>query len=134
MGKKSFNTLDKLIEKAYEVIEGKVLTTKDRKKLKKSTFCGPNRSFPVPDCQHVITAKVYLNRSKFSAATKKRIAACINRRSKLLGCKKGKPAKAKGSLEDFLKENVLANSKVFESTKELVEESIKNEGMKLTFK
>ena len=38
--------LDELIEKADEVM-GKKLTTKDRKKLSKSTFCGPGRSFPV---------------------------------------------------------------------------------------
>ena len=28
------------------------LSTKERKKLKKSTFCGPGRSFPVNDCAH----------------------------------------------------------------------------------
>jgi hypothetical protein len=130
--KENFNEFDKLIEKAYDVM-GKKLTTKMRKKLKKSTFCGPNRSFPVNDCQHAATAKAYLNRSNFSAATKKRIASCINRRAKELGCKPGKPAKAKGSFEGFLREDALANSKIFESTKKLVEESIENKGMELTF-
>lgn len=114
--------VDKAVKHADEV--AKKLTTKDRKKLKSSTFCGPNRSFPVPDCQHVATAKAYLNRSKFSAATKKRIAACINRKGKALGCKPGKPAKAKGSLAD---------SEIFKTTKELVDASIENEGMELDF-
>ena len=118
----AINRVNEAVKDADEV--SKKLTTKDRKKLKSTTFCGPNRSFPVPDCQHVATAKAYLNRSKFSAATKKKIAACINRKSKALGCKPGKPAKAKGSLAD---------SRVFKITKELVDASIENEGMELDF-
>ena len=120
--KEAIEKLNKAVKKADEV--SKKLTTKDRKKLKSTTFCGPNRSFPVPDCQHVATAKAYLNRSKFSADTKKRIAACINRKSKSLGCKPGKPAKSKGSLAD---------SAIFNTTKELVDTSIENEGMELQF-
>jgi hypothetical protein len=120
--KEAIEKLNEAVKKADEV--AKKLTTKDRKKLKSTTFCGPNRSFPVPDCQHVATAKAYLNRSKFSLATKKRIAACINRKSKALGCKPGKPAKAKGSL---------ANSEIFKTTRELVDASIENEGLELNF-
>ena len=37
---------------------------------------------PVPNCRYVGIARAYLARSKFSAATKKRIAACINRKEK----------------------------------------------------
>lgn len=131
MGKKSFNTLDKLIENAYEAIEGKVLTTKTRKALPDSVFCGPGRSFPCQDCAHVRAAKVYLKRSHFSSATQKKIAACINRKAKALGCPGTKPAKAKGAIDAKLA-NIM-ESKIFESTKKLVEESIKNEGMELTF-
>ncbi len=99
------------------VEEAKKLTTKDRKKLKQSTFCGPNRSFPVNDCKHAATAKAYLGRSKFSAATKKRIAACINRRAKALGCPEGKPAKAEADQEiiEFM------NDPVWEETKNLID-------------
>jgi hypothetical protein len=118
----AIDRLNEVVKHADEL--AKKLTTKDRKKLKSTTFCGPNRSFPVPDCQHVATAKAYLNRSKFSAATKKKIAACINRKSKALGCKPGKPAKAKGSLAD---------SEIFRTTRELVEASIENEGIELQF-
>ena len=78
-----------------ECEEAAPLTTKQRKGLKSSTFCGPNRSFPVPDCKHVGTAKAYLNRSNFGKSTKQKIAACINRKAKQLGCTPGKPAKAK---------------------------------------
>jgi len=132
------NTLDDLIERAKEAIEtSKKLTTKDRKKLKASTFCGPNRSFPVPDCQHVATAKAYLGRSNFSTATKKKIAACINRKSKQLGCKPGK--KAKASMEEWYpkyielstEEKKIYSSDIFKSTKELVEKSIDNPGLEL---
>lgn len=37
-------SLTKLIDRAQRAI-GKKLTTKDRKKLKSGTFCGPGRSF-----------------------------------------------------------------------------------------
>ncbi|MHA2217655.1 MAG: hypothetical protein ACXADW_14020 [Candidatus Hodarchaeales archaeon] len=113
--------VNKAIENADEI--AKKLTTKDRKKLKSSTFCGPNRSFPVNDCQHASTAKAFLGRSKFSASTKKRIAACINRRAKSLGCKPGKKAKA----------DTLADTEIFKTTRELVDQSLENEGMDLDF-
>jgi len=97
--------------------EAKKLTTKDRKKLRESTFCGPGRSFPVPDCKHVGTAKAYLGRSKFTPAQKKSIAACINRKAKQLGCTPGKPAKAEFEQEylDFM------NDPVWEETKALID-------------
>ena len=128
------NSIFERARKALE--EAKKLSTKDRKKLNKSTFCGPNRSFPVPDCKHVAVAKTYLGRAKFSASTKKKIAACINRKAKQLGCNVSKKAKARG--EDFAKfielsyvEKQLYSSDVFATTKELVEESIKNPDMDL---
>ena len=125
MNNSTFNSLDKLIERAKEVIEkGKKLTTKERKKLKKSVFCGPNRSFPVPDCEHVRVAKAYLGRSKFSQSTKKKIAACINRRAKQLGCNVSKKAKA-----DF--ESELFEAPIFRNTKMLVEKSVENPNMEL---
>ena len=135
--KESIDKVNKSIKNAEEV--AKKLTTKDRKKMKSSTFCGPNRSFPVPDCKHVGTAKAYLNRSNFSPDQKKKIAACINRKAKALGCTPGKPAKSKGSLEDFTFETLspelvdLADSEIFKSTKELVDNSIENPGIVLDF-
>lgn len=66
-------------------LEEKDLTTADRKKMKKSTFCGPNRSFPVNDKQHAILAKAFLNRSKYSPEEKAKIKACINRKAKQFG-------------------------------------------------
>ncbi len=134
------SSFDRLTKRAYEAIEkGKKLTTKDRKKMSKGTFCGPGRSFPVNDCQHAATAKAYLGRSKFSASTKKKIAACINRRAKALGCKPGKKAKASewtaGYYPKYIElaheEKELYSSEMFAETKQLVEESIKSPDMDL---
>lgn len=125
------NTLCKKARAAMKKADSKKLTTKDRKKLKKGTFCGPDRSFPVPDCKHVATAKAYLGRSKFSAATKKKIAACINRKAKALGCNVSK--KAKAFIELSYAEKQLYSSEAFKTTKELVEKSIKNPGLDLDF-
>lgn len=133
-GKKEMQDIFERARKALDV--AKELTTKDRKKLKSTTFCGPNRSFPVPDCKHVAAAKAYLGRSKFSDSTKKKIAACINRKAKQLGCDVSK--KAKADLETMPKfielsyeQKQLYSSEIFAATKELVEESIKNPGMDL---
>jgi len=128
--------LNKILERAQKAIEiAKPLTTKQRKKMKSSTFCGPNRSFPVPDCKHVGVAKAYLGRSNFSASTKKKIAACINRKAKSLGCTPGKKAKASEELPKYIElsteEKQLYSSDAFKVTRELVEESIKNPGLEL---
>jgi len=126
-----------LFDRAQKALEySKKLSTKDRKKLKSSTFCGPNRSFPVPDCKHVAVAKTYLGRAKFSSATKKKIAACINRKAKQLGCNTSKKAKAYHLyrfVELSYEQKKLYSSDVFATTKQLVEESIKNPDMDLDF-
>jgi hypothetical protein len=124
--------LNKLIDRANKALEvAKPLTTKQRKKMKKSTFCGPGRSFPVNDCKHVGVAKAFLGRSKFSTSTKKKIAACINRKAKQMGCTPGKKAKAAKYVELSTEEKQLYSSDIFAATKKLVEESIKNPGLDL---
>jgi hypothetical protein len=133
------NNLNSVFERAQKALDvAKKLTTKDRKKMKSGTFCGPGRSFPCNDCSHVAAAKAFLGRSKFSAATKKKIASCINSKSKSLGCDGDK--KAKASENEFLKYQELSveqkrlyASDIFEETKRLVEESIANPGMELDF-
>lgn len=62
------------------------LSTAQRKKLQSSTFCGPNRSFPVPDCAHVTAARRLIGRANVGASTKSRILACVSRKAKSLGC------------------------------------------------
>lgn len=114
------------------VEQSKKLTTKTRKALPDKVFCGPGRSFPTHDCAHVRAAKAYLGRSKFSKSTKQKIAACINRRAKTLKCNVSK--KAKGELAELsLVEVAITDSEIFRTTKELVEQSLENEGMDLEF-
>ncbi|RLA01176.1 MAG: hypothetical protein DRQ47_08475 [Gammaproteobacteria bacterium] len=136
---KKLNTLDRLIKRADRAIEqAKKLTTKDRKKLNKGTFCGPNRSFPVPDCKHVAVAKAYLGRSKFSKSAKKKIASCINRKAKALGCSVSKKAKAEQEGRHYLfyrelsaEQKDIYRSTAFTTTKELVEQSLKTPNTEL---
>lgn len=64
------------------------LTRGQRSKMSKSTFCGPDRSYPVPDLKHAAVAKSYLHKSKLPESTKSKILACINRKQEQL--KKGK--------------------------------------------
>lgn len=64
------------------------LSTKSRKGLPSSAFCGPDRSFPVPDCAHVTAAKRLIGRYK-GPGSKSSILACVNRKAKSLGCNGG---------------------------------------------
>lgn len=69
-----------------EVADAK-LSAAQRKELKSSTFCGPDRSFPVPDCAHATAARRLIGRFK---GNKTGILACVNRKAKSLGCDKSK--------------------------------------------
>jgi hypothetical protein len=73
-------------EISQDSVKDAKLSSEQRKKLKSSTFCGPNRSFPVPDCAHVTAARRLLGRAKVSADTKAKISACVSRKAKSLGC------------------------------------------------
>jgi pentatricopeptide repeat protein len=71
-----------------------VLKAAARKKLPGSTFCGPDRSFPVPDCAHATAARRLIGRYK-GPGDKTRILGCVNRKAKALGC----DSKSSDSLE-----------------------------------
>ena len=70
------------------------LTTEQRNELPDSAFCGPERSFPVPDCAHVTAARRLIGRAKVSDSTKQKILACVNKKAEGFSCDKS---------EDFLK-------------------------------
>lgn len=79
-----------LVDKFREAIdeeggEDAKLSSKQRKKLSSKTFCGPDKSFPVPDCAHVTAARRLIGRYK-GPGSKKAILACVNRKAKQLGC------------------------------------------------
>lgn len=85
-----------------ELIKDAKLSSESRKKMKKGTFCGPNRSFPVPDCAHVTAARRLVGRAKVSQDTKSKILACVSRKAKSLGCgdaKKDEATANKGGVE-----------------------------------
>ena len=89
----------------------------------------------------VAVAKAYLGRSKFSKATKKKIAACINKKAKQLNCKVTKKAKAhhdeagKFEYNCFIELNAegkkLYTSDVFKETKRMVDASMKTKDLDL---
>lgn len=70
-------------------LEDVQLSAKQRETLKTSTYCGPGRSFPVPDCAHVTAAKKLIGRYKGSASEKERILDSVNRKASELGCSSG---------------------------------------------
>lgn len=94
------------------------LSTEARKKLSAGTFCGPDRSFPVPDCTHAANAKARAtqgrNKGTLSSSAASKIIACANRKQKSLGCGTGDkvtpteertfetPEQEQDKLEDFL--------------------------------
>lgn len=62
------------------------LSSKKRKELPDSAFCGPNRSFPTHDCAHVRAAARLLSRAKLSSSQKAKVRACISRKNKSQSC------------------------------------------------
>jgi hypothetical protein len=67
------------------------LSTDKRKRLASSTFCGPNRSFPVPDCADVTAARRLIGRYK-GPGDKSSILSCVSKKAKALGCSTSKDA------------------------------------------
>ena len=109
------------------------LSTKKRKKLPSSSFCGPNKSFPVNDCAHYTAALRLLNRSKYSDSTKKKIRACIMRKGKAMGCDGAKKDKADYHTYFTKAIEETITQPEFTTTVKMVEESIENPGMDLDF-
>ncbi len=67
------------------IVQDAKLSTAARKKLASSTFCGPQKSFPVPDCAHVTAARRLIGRYK-GPGDKSAILACVARKAKAMGC------------------------------------------------
>jgi hypothetical protein len=68
-----------------EQLQDAKLSTESRSKLSASTFCGPDKSFPVPDCAHATAARRLIGRYK-GPGDKTKILACVSRKAKALGC------------------------------------------------
>lgn len=67
------------------ITEDAQLTTAQRKALAPDVFCGPERSFPVPDCAHYTAALRLLGRYQ-GEGDKVQIKACIEARGATLSC------------------------------------------------
>jgi hypothetical protein len=80
-----------------EQIKDAKLSSEQRKGLKSSTFCGPGRSFPVPDCAHVTAARRLIGRAKVSESTKSKILACVSRKASSMSCGGKKDAVVEGN-------------------------------------
>ena len=74
-----------LAQAGVETLEDAKLSDDKRKKLPKSSFCGPNRSFPVNDCAHVMAARRLVDRANVSESTKSSIMTCVNRKARAMG-------------------------------------------------
>ena len=86
-----------LTMKDEELVDAK-LSTEKRKSLPKSSFCGPDRSFPVPDCAHVTAARRLIGRYK-GPGNKDSISSCVTRKAKAMGCS---TSSSNDSVEDNL--------------------------------
>lgn len=65
------------------------LTPEQRKELPDTAFCGPGKSFPVPDCAHYTAALRMLGRYE-GPGNKDTILACIKKKGDELSCGKDK--------------------------------------------
>jgi len=115
------------------------LSTEQRNALAEDVFCGPDRSFPIPDCAHVTAAKRLIGRYKGSDSVKSKIMACVNKKAKNMKCDKSDDylelesrysdlLSKYNSLEDKLSlivENIL--EKKNEDSFEKVEEKLEND-------
>lgn len=66
------------------------LTSEARSRLPESVFCGPDRSFPIPDCAHVTAAKRLVGRYKGSEGAKAKIMQCVESKASSMNCNKSK--------------------------------------------
>lgn len=85
-------------EETWKAADAK-LSTSTRKNLPGSSFCGPERSFPVPDCAHVTAARRLIGRYK-GPGNKSSILACVNRKAKAMGCDSSSDVKEPVNTED----------------------------------
>jgi hypothetical protein len=68
-------------------IEEAVLTYKQRQKLPSTAFCGPKRTYPAHDAEHVRSGLQRLSQffSRMKPSVRKRIFSCLSKRAKRHG-------------------------------------------------
>lgn len=87
------------------------LSPESRKKLPSSTFCGPGKSFPAPDCAHITAAHRLIDAYK-GEGNKDSLVVAITRKAKAMGCELAAP-------KDSTTETVVtdATPEAFDATK-----------------
>ena len=80
-----WNILDLALQ-ATMAQAGSNLSIEDREQLDDAAFCGPDRSFPIPDCTHVDAAKNLITNTKLSDQVKDKVLALIDERAETLAC------------------------------------------------
>mgnify|MGYP001244812110 CR=1 FL=1 len=80
-----WNILDLALQ-ATMAQAGSDLSVEDREQLDDAAFCGPDRSFPIPDCTHVDAAKTLITSTKLSDQVKDKVLALIDERAETLAC------------------------------------------------
>lgn len=109
------------------------LSPEKRKALPASTFCGPNKSFPVNDCAHYTAAKRLIGRYK-GPGDKSKILSCIESKGKKLGCPgtKKKDSDEQESVCDMFAFEKLEDKELLEQIQKGEKEAV-TRGLKLTY-
>ncbi len=83
------------------LVESK-LSAEDRSALESSDFCGPERSFPVTNCDYAKAARELVGKAKLSDDMKESLLAMINDKAKSLSCNTDEEQKSYENLvEDY---------------------------------
>lgn len=93
--------MDTLADMLPKEIADATLSAGKGDKLPDSAFCGPNRSFPVPDCIHATAAK-HVIEAYDGPGDKSKIVAAVNAKISSFDCA-ANGADHKHTLEDFVK-------------------------------
>jgi hypothetical protein len=80
-----WNILDLALQTVM-VKSGNSMSNDERKELPDAIFCGPERSFPIPDCAHVTAAKDLISKTKLSDTIKSKILTLIDEKAEALEC------------------------------------------------
>lgn len=104
------------------------LTTEQRNSLAEDVFCGPDRSFPIPDCAHVTAARRLIGRYKGPQSSKDKIMACVNKKAENMKCDKSDDyVELENKYKDLLEKYSSLEDKLSLILEKLVEEKTKNE-------
>lgn len=135
---------DEIYEEMKVTLKDKALSADKIKKLPKSNFCGPNKSFPAPDSDHVVAAISVLKDYK-GPVDKTEVLAKLNRKAKALGSSledvqkdktESKPEEKETSSKDSFNVPTTENLKALSDTEiksifDMAEVELINRGQKL---